>query len=236
MTVMPNSKNKLHREISSDFLMRLPIFQGMSESEVIRFIPSVQGYYASFDKGEFIGREGEMISGIGVLLTGMASVFKENAAGERHRMAVLNPGDIFGEVAVYTGEHWTASVMAEEPSSVLILPRPQLLHLNGSSGASAIFQINMVKLISRKALKLNQKLEILSMRSLRRKLIRLFQIEWKAQKQNPLILPMNREELAEYLQVTRPALSRELMNMKRERLIDFSRNKIYISDQLAEME
>lgn len=235
MTVMPNSVNKLERDVSSDFLMRLPIFQGMQQNEVIRFISSVHGYYASFHKGEFIGREGEMISGIGVLLTGMASVFKENAAGDRHRMAIVKPGDIFGEVAVYTGEHWTASVMAEETSSVLILPRHQLLHLNETAGA-AVFQKNMLKLVSKKALKLNQNLEILSMRSLRRKLIRLFQIEWKAQKQNPLILPMNREELAEYLQVSRPALSRELMNMKRERLIDFSRNKIYISEQLAEME
>lgn len=235
MTAMPNSMNKMERDVSSDFLLRLPIFQGMPRNEVIRFISSVHGNYTSFDKGEFIGMEGEMISGIGVLLTGMASVFKENAAGERHRMATLKPGDIFGEVAVYTGEHWTASVMAEEPSAVLILPRQQLLHLNETAGA-AVFQMNMLKLVSKKALKLNQKLEILSMRSLRRKLIRLFQIEWKSQKQNPLILPMNREELAEYLQVSRPALSRELMNMKRDNLIDFSRNKFYVSDQLAELE
>jgi len=125
--------------------------------------------------------------------------------------------------------------MAEEPSAVLILHRQQLLHLNETAGA-AVFQMNMLKLVSKKALKLNQKLEILSMRSLRRKLIRLFQIEWKSQKQNPLILPMNREELAEYLQVSRPALSRELMNMKRDNLIDFSRNKFYVRDQLAELE
>lgn len=180
--------------------------------------------------------EGDLIPGVGVLLSGRAVVLKENAAGERHRVAILKPGDIFGEVAVYTGDHWTASVLAEDSSSVLVLPKKNLMVRKKHDEASELFQLNMLKLVSRKALKLNQNLEILSMRTLRQKLIRLFQMEWKMQKQNPLKLSMNREEMAEFLQVSRPALSRELMKMKVDNLIDYRKNEFYLFDWTSEME
>jgi CRP-like cAMP-binding protein len=236
LTAMQNKKTRVRDQIPTSSLSELSIFKGMDTLEIEQFLSLIQGYYVSFEKGEFIGLEGEKISGIGVLLSGSAVVLKENATGERHRMATLLPGDIFGEVAVYTGDIWTASVLAEDRSMVLFLPKKELVNRRNLSEVSVQFQLNMLSLVSRKTLKLNQKLEILSMRSLRQKLIHYLRLEWNRQKCNPIFLSMNREELAEYLQVSRPALSRELMEMKKENLIEYHKNEVILKDWFFEIE
>lgn len=233
---MPNKENRPNPDLSTEFLSGLPLFFGMTDEELHRFISAVEGYFCTFHKGEFIGIEGDAILGVGILLTGTVAVLKENAEGERHRIAVLKPGEIFGEVAVYTGDHWTASVLAEEAATVLILPRRNLLDVKALPEISGVFLMNMLKLVSSKALNLNRKLDILSMGSLRQKLVRLLQSEWRTQRKNPLILQMNREEMAEYLKASRPALSRELMKMRKEHLVEYHKNQFYLSERIVHMD
>jgi len=54
--------------------------------------------------------------------------------------------------------------------------------------------------------------------------------EYQKQKSKEIILPLSRKEMAEYLGVQRPSLSREFINMKDEGLIDFERNNVTLLD------
>lgn len=233
MIVMPNSISLTDQpESFFEQFIDFPAFTSMTQLEIKSFIEAHHGVCSTYSKGEIIGLEGDPISGIGILISGTASVIKENPSGERLRIAHLKTGDVFGEVAVYTCDFWTATVLSEEMTEVLMISRMNLLPSEMQSNYDAKFQLNMLRIVSRKALNLNQKLEILSMRSLRKKIVKFLAVELERQGKNPMVLRMNREEMAEFLQVSRPALSRELMRLKKESLLEFEGRVFYIPDFL----
>ena len=90
---------------------------------------------------------------------------------------------------------------------------------------------NMLLILSEKAFYLNQKLLIQSGKTLREKLSRFF---LSNSKESSLELEFNREELADFLGVTRPSISREIMNMKRDGLIDVVGNKVILNKEMLE--
>jgi CRP-like cAMP-binding protein len=88
----------------------------------------------------------------------------------------------------------------------------------------------MLKIVSNKAMNLNKKIEFLSIKSIREKLCKYLMEQYRKQKSNTLHLNMNRNEMSDFLNVTRPSLSREMSNMKDEGIIDYYRSSIKILD------
>ena len=96
--------------------------------------------------------------------------------------------------------------------------------------------VNMLKLLSDKAMKLNKKVEYMSIRGMREKLCTFFWEQYKKQQSNIIHLPMKRNEMADFLNVSRPSMSREMSRMREEGLIDFylSTVKILKPDKITE--
>ncbi len=80
-------------------------------------------------------------------------------------------------------------------------------------------------ILAKKILILNQKIDIISQRTTREKLMTYFEIQKGIAKSDKFTIPYNREELADFLFVDRSAMSRELSRMRDEGLIDFYKNK-----------
>lgn len=236
MTAMQNREaQRMHQRKPEagdylDLLEKNLLFKGFHKEELEQFLTCHGGHIKSYEKGHTIGSEGEPIEGVGIVLAGAVSVSKDNPQGERLIMARLHEGDVFGEVAVYTGTIWTATVMSKVPSIVLFLKREKLLDQGEPCEGCVKFQLNMLQLVAKKALSLNVKLEILAMRTLRKKVLKYLLLEWKKTKENPLDLPFNREDMAEFLQVARPALSRELSLLKEEGLIHYKGKRFILMD------
>ena len=87
---------------------------------------------------------------------------------------------------------------------------------------------NMLSMIARKNIMLNQKMEILSKRTTREKLLAFFNTQVQMNHSKKFSIPYNREGLAFYLCVDRSALSRELSNMRDEGLLKFNKNEFEI--------
>lgn len=77
---------------------------------------------------------------------------------------------------------------------------------------------------------LNNRITNLSYDTLRKKITNILLLEYNRQKSPYLTLPYSRKKMAELLNIPRPSLSRELVNMKEEGIIDFYKNKIKILD------
>jgi CRP-like cAMP-binding protein len=86
----------------------------------------------------------------------------------------------------------------------------------------------MLSMIARKNIMLNQKMEILSKRTTREKLLAFFNTQVQMNHSKKFSIPYNREGLAFYLCVDRSALSRELSNMRDEGLLKFNKNEFEI--------
>ena len=82
----------------------------------------------------------------------------------------------------------------------------------------------MVRLIARKNRELMRKVEVVSKKTLREKILAYLSIQSQAQGSSRFEIPLGRVEWAEYLCADRSALTRELAKMKDEGLISYNKN------------
>lgn len=102
-------------------LQRTPLFNGLDkrqlESLARRFVER------KFDAGETIVTQGRGGEGFFVVVSGRAEAIREHADGEKTVLNPLEPGDFFGEMALLSEGIRTASVVATEPTTCLVLAR-----------------------------------------------------------------------------------------------------------------
>lgn len=211
------------------------LFQGVPQEKLRSVWECLNPRVSTYEKNEIIAVAGERLTGVGVMLSGEAIIIRENAAGNRMVMAIIGPGEMFGEIAAFSGnEVWPATVVAQEACTAMFVP-PEKITGTCARACSAhkMLVLNTLRIISLKALMLSRKLEYLSIRTLRGK-ISAFLLE-QSRKAGSLtfMMPLNRDELADFLNVSRPALSREMGRMRDEGIIEFHRSSMRIKDREA---
>jgi CRP-like cAMP-binding protein len=212
-----------------------PLFQAIETGELQEMLQCLKPRTGEFAKNKYISMAGDAFEGIGIMLSGSAVVIKENAAGNRVIMAVLEPGDMFGEMVAFA-EHneWPASVYTQEPCTVTFLPPDKII--GSCDQACAMHKrliMNLLKIISDKALTLNRKVEYLSIKSMRGKISTFLLEQYRRTGKTTFVMPLNRNEMADFLNVSRPSMSREMCRMQDEGIIDFHRASVRIEDMEA---
>ena len=225
---MPLSKKDIFAAWEGDLpvLKGSQLFAGIRESEILPMMNCTGAYRKKFRRGEAIIVTEDTVPCAGLILSGTVQMVQEDVWGVRTILMSLGEGEFFGEsFACGTQLHATVSFEAQTEVTTVYFPFRRMLTMCGSACAFHQRLIeNMVILLADKNARLMTKLEILSKRSLSQKILALLSAE--AQKAGSLYftLPMNRDEMAEYLCVNRSALSRELAGMRDKGLIDFDRN------------
>lgn len=206
------------------------IFQGIEPDMLNEMLGCLKPQINTYQRGDFITRTGEPITGLGIILSGIVAVTKESMAGHRKLLMLLTPGDLFGEMGAYAEEAvWPATIVAQEDSEVLFLPPEKIIHNCPRQCTShRTLTLNMVKILSRKAVLLNKKVDYLILGSLREKISTYLLELVRENGANTFVLPLKRNELAEFLNVSRPSLSRELCRMRAEGIIEFHRSAVKV--------
>lgn len=208
------------------------LFQNIPKSELGIMLDCLNPQIRSYQRNECIALAGSEFLAIGIVLSGNVTVLKENVAGNRVILSVLDPGDMFGEMAAFARKRvWPATVMAQNEVKALFLPPEKVIgNCQRQCDSHRRLIYNMLMIISNKALALNKKMEYLSIKNLREK-ISTYLLEFYQQTgKNTFMLPLKRNELADFLNITRPALSREMGRMRDEGIIDFHRSSVQIKD------
>ena len=219
---------KNHIEVLKQCDLFADVVDGDIENVVMCFNPTIKTY----KKNEFVKMADDNLTEIGIVLEGVVSITKENLAGHRSVIAMLDQGHMFGEIAVFSGkETWPATVTATKAPCVIMFISAEKLVTNCQN--RCVFHTslihNMLKILSQSAIRLNKKIEYMSMKSIRTKLSTyILEQSFKNKNANMFIMPLNRNELADFLNVTRPSLSREMAKMKDEGLIDYFRDTMSI--------
>jgi CRP-like cAMP-binding protein len=218
-----------------DALSKCRLFKGIEEDEREIMLECIRPKVFSYSKNGMICIEGDSFTGIGIILSGKATIAKENSAGNRMIMEMLGPGDMFGEMVAFSGNGvWPATVMAQSPLSVIFMPAKMILsQCRKLCPSHRMLLVNMLEVISKKALMLNRKIEYLAVKSLRGKIASFLLEQYKLIGRTALTMPMKRNELADFLNVSRPSLSREMGKMRDEGLIGFCRSSVEILDLAA---
>lgn len=206
------------------------LFKGIEVSDYAFLMSCINSYTKFYQPNEYIFFAGDVLNYVGIVLSGSVEVSKENQAGARHILSFLGPSSLFGEGIVCTEERISpVTVRVKDPATLLFIPYERIITTCGNSCGFHVKLIeNMMMILGEKNMMLNHKLELLMLKGMREKLAAYLLHE--SHRQNNLmfrIIP-NRNELAEYLNVSRTSMCRELARMKDEGIIDYYQNSFKI--------
>ncbi|MBC8080722.1 MAG: Crp/Fnr family transcriptional regulator [Gorillibacterium sp.] len=206
-------------------------FSGKSTSEMTMLLEHLVYSIKDYRKNELIASEGDPAERVGIVLCGSVEVQKIHPTGKNVTIAQISEGQTFGEAVLFSKENvFPATVMAIDSSKVMFINKREMLRLFTSD---ADILSRYMENISDRLLLLNRKIEILSLGTLRRRIV--FDLLKLAVKQHSdtINLPYNKRVWAEHLNTARPSLSREICCLRDEGLIDFTGNKITILNREA---
>lgn len=206
------------------------LFAGLEPSTIPRMLDCLGARTRRLRKGEHAFHEGDRVDYIAVLLTGRMQVERFDLSGNRVILAALEAGSTFAESFVCAGLAVSpVSAIALQDSAVLVVPYDRIIRPCASACASHGSLIeNLVALVSRRNLMLNERLGILAKRTIREKLLALLDAERLRAGVSPdgsFDARFSREAMADYLCVDRSALSRVMGEMKAAGEISFSNNR-----------
>ncbi|HCX65263.1 MAG TPA: transcriptional regulator [Eubacteriaceae bacterium] len=209
-----------------------PLFSQLDDYSLDELLGCLRPKVKTYEKNEIIALAGEPFTNLGIVLEGQVHVLKESATGAKLIMSTLEPGEMFGEMIAFSGRSkWAATVQATKKSVVLFMESDTIVgQCNRMCSWHKTLIQNMLKIVSNRALYLNQKVEYLSIKSMRGKLAKFFVEESEHKSSLKFELNINRNEMADFLNVSRPSMSREMGKMKEEGLIDYKRNQVEILD------
>lgn len=206
------------------------LFRGISGGELAQMMGCLAPRTAKYEKGALMASAGDAMNEIGIVVAGAVAVTKETPLGERIVLNKVGCGGIFGEVAALSDDRRApATIFAAEDSTVLYLMPEKIWNpcRNVCQWHTRLIG-NLVRIISDKALYLNRKIDYLAIKSMRGKLCTYLYEWYEKTGKDDFDIPFNRNELADFLNVSRPSMSRELGRMRDEGILSFAGNRFQI--------
>lgn len=210
-----------------EILKTVSLFENINESEIESLMTCLAAEISEFEKKQIVFLEGDPVEKVGIILSGQVQIIKEDFFGNRNIVAVFNEGKLFAETFACSDiRRMPVSVMSVTDSVIMFIDYRKLITTcSHTCSFHSRLIMNMMRIIANKNLLLNQKIEICSKRSTREKLLAYLSAEAKKAKSDSFTIPLNRQELADYLSVDRSAMSVELSKLQDENLIKYDKNK-----------
>ena len=208
-----------------DIVRRNTLFDGIELHEFENMIACLSPMRKKFSKTEIILNAGDSVDYIYLVLSGAVKVVKHDIEGKENILTEVSVSEIFGEVFSCANiSHSPVTVIALEDSEVLYLEyKKSMTSCSAACVSHAKLIANMLRLLAHKNIMLHQKIELISKRTTRERLLLYFDMHRGIERN--FTIPHSRENLAAYLCVDRSAMSNELSKMQKEDIIRYNKNE-----------
>jgi CRP/FNR family cyclic AMP-dependent transcriptional regulator len=210
-------------------LAKVPIFSGLSESELSFLTPRTVP--RSYSPGQTVFGEGEPCSGLYVVESGHVRIFKSSAKGREQVLSIDGPGSSIAELPVFDGGSYPASVTAIDDATLLFVSKQDFQALCLAHPQVALKVLRVVRARLRRLVGI---IEELSFTTVRRRLasflLRLAQKEGKRSAEGvEITLPASNQELASQIGTVRELVSRNLSRLQAEGMLQIDGRTVTIS-------
>ncbi len=208
----------------------IPLFEGIQTDELAVMLECMGAVVSSYEKNATIMPEQNHVRQLGIVLSGTVRTVMDDIWGNRTIIGDMKRGDTFGEVfALDEKECGCLSVIAVSETKILLLPFLKIMHTcSRRCDYHHRLADNLLKSVTEKNLYLMEKMQIVSKKSLREKIMSYLSLQAKRSSSIYFEIPFGRVGLADYLCADRSALTRELNAMRNDGLIDFDKNTFRI--------
>ena len=214
----------MHRYI--DILRKNDLFTGICTENIGKILDYFNAKVCVFDEDEYVFRSNHELNKIVVFIEGSARITNADFLGNNTVLSELQSGDIFGEVhSLLPYDMPTVSVVALSHTVVIFIDIDCILTFVPEIGdCLSQLRSNMMRIMAKKLLNNTRKLEHISRRSTRQKLLSYFTEQMNMHQSPAFDIPFTRQQLADYLAVDRSAMSSELSKMQKDGLIRYNLN------------
>ena len=211
-------------------LVLLPLFTGIREENLSTMLACMGSFQKSYKRDEIILLESNEVRTVGVILSGKVHMIKEDEEGDQTHLVTMKENEHFGE-SFSCGSNLFAQVSFRSATDCTVLLPPFYKIINPCDMRCPFHHRmidNMVQLISDKNVQLMQKIEVISKKTLRGKILAYLRSQAPEDDSLRFSIPLGRLELADYLCADRSALTRELAHMKSDGLIWYEKNQFQL--------
>ena len=197
------------------------LFQNVSAESIEKMIPCFDMKKRSFSEKDIIPTSEGTKEYVCLLLEGAVSVSRISIDGSLDLLEYLEDSGVFGDAFAFANREDEFITVCEKDCSVLYIEKSHITKRcsNACQHHTQVVE-NMLQLMSNKVVHLTEKVDILSHRSIRGKLMSYFRIQSTKQNNLTFELPFSLLKLANYLCIDRSAMMREIKKMKDEEMIE----------------
>ena len=212
------------------FLQRSRLFMGMSEDEISGALSFLQAQEKQYKKGHVLLHAGDVTERLGLVLEGSVTIESNDAWGNRTILSHVGPGQLFAETyALLEDEPLLVDVVAHETCRILFLRVSSTQKLMSASGAWATkITANVLMISALKNLHLSGRSFHTAPKTVRGRVMAYLNTVSLQTQSTEFDIPFDRQQFADYLNVERTALSKELGKMQNDGLIKVKKNHFVI--------
>ena len=200
-----------------------PVFYGMNDEELRGLLECFNARIRRYEKDEMIIRQGDMIANIYLILDGEVNIEKDSYWGRRIIISRLSRNDNLA-LSFVGSKDVESSVDAIAIKDTLLSYEKCTSMCQNACTRHKVLINNLFQILSKENIELIQKIENVSQKTIRDKLLTYLSNEAQKRHSNSFDIHFNRQDLADYLNVDRSAMSFELSKLQKEGLIEYNKN------------
>ena len=206
------------------------LFSNTSDDDCDKMYVCLGGKTEKFKSGDVVFEYTSKAEKLGIVSSGSAALERTDIFGGRFVLDHIGKGDVFGEMNGFLNPmRDTIRLTAKSECKVIFILKDRISRPCESVCECHSMMIkNLLSMISNKARRLSERVEVISNKTIREKLMYFFMLEAEKQGSLTIVLPFSASALADYICADRSAMMRELTMMKREGIIITEKRKIMI--------
>lgn len=212
-----------------NFITKTPLFRGCSEEDILNMAKHLNFRTGNYKKGDTILDAGSIVTDIGLVLSGSVQIEYTDLWGNKSILGITPAGGVFAEsYACIPNEPMMVDAIANDYCDILFISVPRLFTPCPVCESQNRLIQNLVMISAEKNLQLSRRSMHTSPKTIRERLFSYFSQQVSAQGSNKITIPFDRQQLADYLNLDRSALSKELGKMRKDGLIEYKKNTFKI--------
>ena len=205
------------------------LFRDMNQEDIASALARFHARVTEYEKGAVIIHAGDRTRSLALVLEGSVTIQSDDLWGNRTILTMIGAGGLFAETYALLHETLLVDAVANTRSEILFLDIAKLYELSKTENPWIVpFLSRLLTIAAKKNLTLASRSFDTAPKTVRGRVMSYLNSVALKKHARSFEIPFDRQQLADYLNVERTALSKELGKMKREGLIDFRKNQFAI--------
>ena len=206
-------------------LIPAPLFRSISPEELTEIQALQCMRRRAYAKGETLFHSGDLIHEMGIVLSGNIHIATVDLWGDKTILQNISTGQSFAETYVLCHEPLMVDVICADDAEILLIDINTLLREENQQMIwYAKLYRNLLLISLQKNMALSNRIFCTASKTVRGRLLSYFSFQSVRAGSAQFTIPFDRQQMADYLNLDRSALSKELGKMRKEGLIEFHKN------------